>query len=170
MSESRVRKATSILSDYIICRKMRQTQERISIMTTAIDMPSHFSSVDLANALRDKGERLSLTTVYSTLTILVDAGILRRITFDSKVPLYECSPRLGGNSRTRRSHHHLVCTSCGKITESREPDISPVEIHKMMGRSGAGFEPKDISLIVYGLCRRCTRRTASPRLSPTTNK
>lgn len=170
MSESRTRTAAAILSDYIICRKMRQTQERISIMTAAIDMPSHFSPVDLAENLEKKGYRLSLTTVYSTLALLVDADILRRVTFDSRVPLYECSPRLGGNSRTRRTHHHLVCTSCGRITESREPEFSPLEMHKLMGKPAAGFEPKEISLTVYGLCRRCTRRGATPKLTVLTNK
>lgn len=161
MSERRVQSAVAILNDYIACRGMRQTPERISILTEALSLPSHFTSADIAAALKNRGFRYSLTTVYSTLSLLVEAGILRRLAIKSHIPFYEISPRIGGNSRSKHNHHHLVCTRCGRIVESREPDFSPSDICRMMGRSAAGFDAKELSLVIYGLCKRCSRLSST---------
>lgn len=162
MSESRAQAvAAAIFSDFIVCRKMRQTPERMSILRTAIDMPSHFSPAELIRKLNSSGSAFSVTTVYSTLSILVDAGILRRVLFDSRVPLYERSLRVCGNCRTRKHHHHLVCTSCGRIAETHKPDVSPEILQSMLGKNSIGFTPGEISLTVYGLCRRCRRKASA---------
>lgn len=156
MSESRAQAvAAAIFSDFIVCRKMRQTPERMSILRTAIDMPSHFSPAELLRKLNSSGRAFSVSTVYSTLSILVDAGILRRVLFDSRVPIYERSLRVCGNCRTRKHHHLLVCTSCGRIAETHKSDISPEILQSMLGKNSIGFTPGEISLTVYGLCRRC---------------
>lgn len=161
MSESRVKDtAVALWGDFIVRRKMRQTPERLAILNGALEMPAHFSPADIALSLDKGGARYSLTTVYTTLNLLVEAKILRRVTFDDRAALYERSPLLGGNSRTRKPHHHLVCTSCGRIAESREPDLPLDMIKASVGRSASGFEPTDISLTIYGLCGRCVRQAA----------
>ena len=161
MSASRVKDtATTLWGDFIVCRKMRQTPERLAILNGALEMPAHFSPADIARSLDKAGTRYSLTTVYTTLNLLVEAKILRRVTFDDRAALYERAPLLGGNSRTRKPHHHLVCTSCGRISETREPDLPLDTIKTSIGKNAAGFEPAEISLTVYGLCARCVRQAA----------
>lgn len=160
MSQSRATaSAAAILSDYIVRHNMRRTPERMAIMEAAVDMPSHFTPYELSDSLRSSGHNYSLTTIYSSLSLLVDAGIIRMLTLDDRGQLYERSARIGGNVRTRRPHHHLVCTSCGKIIETRLPGLTFDSISSDMGKEAAGFEARELSLTVYGLCCRCARKT-----------
>lgn len=151
------RTALAMLDQFLVHNNMRWTQERLLILDAAIEREPHFSVFDLADSLKYAGHHVSLPTIYSTLDLFVKIGILRRLSIDGHRPLFEKASALGGNSRTQHGHHHLVCTKCGNIFETREPKFTLESL-----TSGVtlprGFKAADVSLVFYGLCRRCASR------------
>lgn len=166
MSNNRAKRtALAMLEQFLVHNNMRRTQERLLILDAVIGRePHHFSVFDLADSLKEAGHHVSLPTVYSTLALFVKVGILRRLSINGHRPLFEQAPALGGNSRTQRSHHHMVCTGCGNIFETREPELTLESVASGITLPRA-FKATDVSLVFYGLCRRCAtrnqRRTAS---------
>lgn len=165
MSNNRAKRtALAMLEQFLVHNNMRRTQERLLILDAVFLREPHFSVYDLAESLKESGHHVSLPTVYSTLELFVKIGILRRLSIDGHRPLFEKAPVLGGNARTQKSHHHMVCTECGTIFETREPEFTLESIASGITLPRA-FKATDVSLVFYGLCRRCAtrgqRRTAS---------
>lgn len=158
MSHIRALKAADrLFRDFIADRRLRLTMERTIILEEAVRRTAHFTVKDIIDSEVVAASGMSSTTVYSTLSLLVEAGILKRLSVPGRLPLYERSASIGGNQRSRRSHHHIICSCCGRIAETREPEISQDFINKILARV-PGFEPKEASVTVYGFCRRCSRK------------
>lgn len=159
MSQIRaLKKALELWNSFIDRNNMRRTMERETILNTAISMKGHFSAADIETALRASGNNFSQATIYSALSAFVEAGILVKLCIDNRSALYERSVSLAGNSRTRRRHNHLVCTVCGRISESTVPEIS---LSSLAGNGFAlpsSFEVTDVALTFYGLCAKCRRQ------------
>jgi Fur family ferric uptake transcriptional regulator len=82
--------------------------------------------------------------VFSTLETLVVAGVARRLERDGHVYGYvACRPG---------HHHHLACSSCGRVEEIGERLVAPVADRV---RSELGFEIDDARLDFYGRCAGC---------------
>lgn len=96
--------------------------------------------------LRDRGERLGLTTVYRTLQGLADAGEVDVMRPPSGEYLYR---RCG-----RGHHHHLVCRSCGTAVEVDGP---AVESWADRVAAEHGFTDVSHTLEIFGTCRVCAR-------------
>jgi len=136
------------LVTFLKARKMRQTPERFTILESVMRMQSHFSVEDFHNQLENEGFHVSKATVYNTLHVFLEAGIVRRHKFEGTCE-YE---RVETGSH---NHHHLVCTRCGRIKEVRDSEIAAViERHRY-----TGFDPAYFSLYVYGLCSRCRKKS-----------
>lgn len=164
MTKSRaVTKATQIWNDYMTHHNMRRTMERNSILTATLGINGHFTAADLEAALRADGFNFSTATVYSALALFVDAGILQKLSLGNRAIIYERSMALAGNSRTRQRHNHLVCTACGRIAETRTPEVSLNSIGGEDFSLPGGFEASDVSLTFFGLCAKCRRSAGKKR-------
>ena len=86
---------------------------------------------------------LSPATVYSTLDLLADLGLVRRMSTMRGVALYD--------TRTDE-HHHLVCRSCGAITDLEAPVATGAVREAAAGR---GFRVEHTTLQLTGLCETC---------------
>ena len=126
---------------YLAERQLRKTPERFAILDKALTLPGHFGADLLYESMEASGYHVSRATIYSTLELLVDCGLLNRHLFGSRKTCYEVA--LG-------SHFHLVCNACGMIREIEEEQLSHIS---KMGLDG--FKPTYCSTMVYGLCREC---------------
>lgn len=88
----------------------KPTSERLLIFREAVKLTAHFSAEDLAFKVWQKDERVSRATVYRTIPLLLEFGVLREVVFSDKHHNYECV--LG-----KEHHEHLICLKCGKIIE-----------------------------------------------------
>lgn len=93
------------------------------------------------------GYHVSRATVYNTMEILVDAGLVRRHNFGSTPAQYE---KVAGIT----NHHHLVCTQCGKVREVKDAEIDRL----LSSKRYTSFHPAYADLYIYGVCSRCARR------------
>jgi len=87
----------------------------------------------------------------TALVTLLEAGVARRLELDGHVYAYvACLPE---------HHHHLSCTSCGRVEEIAEEYVRPIATR--VARE-MGFEIDDARLDFYGRCSTCGTSAATP--------
>lgn len=124
--------------------KFRKTPERFAILRKALEMDSHFEVDALHFAMEQDGYHVSRATVYNTVELLVNAGILRKNVFGQNTSTFEVA---------RSNHIHMVCRSCGKIKEIENSHIAS----EMMTVKADGFRPLSFAITVYGICQECMK-------------
>ncbi|MBD5233069.1 MAG: transcriptional repressor [Bacteroidales bacterium] len=135
-----------ILREYLRSHGKRCTPERFMILEAAERMQRHFTVDSLCNELIEEGRHVATATVYSTLQLLVECGLVKRLRIEeNQSTYYEADP---GN------HLHLICTTCGKIKDVRDPALDDL----IRARRFTAFSPSTFSLSVYGVCSSCTRK------------
>ena len=90
---------------YLTERQLRKTPERFALLEKALSLTGHFGADALYESMEASGYHVSKATIYSTLELLVDCGLLNRHLFGARKTCFEVA--LG-------SHFHLVCNACGK--------------------------------------------------------
>ncbi len=158
MSEDKSRaKAIEAFTQYIASRHLRDTPERRTILDAIFDFNGHFTIEELVEKMAGSDFRVARSTVYATMELMVDCGIVRCHHLRGGGVQYE--RKLGSGS----GHFHCICTRCGKIRQIREPEIA-----RMLNyRRYPSFTVQDIEVYVYGLCHRC-RKAQADASSPAT--
>lgn len=114
------------------------------VLASAEDMKGHFSVDELCARLNEDSRHVARGTVYSTMELLVECGLVRRLS-------------VAGTTRyefAAVSHHHLVCTRCGKIKDVRDTVLDDA----LRARRYSAFTPSAFTLVVYGICSACARK------------
>lgn len=108
--------------------------------------------VAIPEIMRRRG--LAQSSVYRNLVDLERAGVVRRIATEEEHGRYELAEDLTGH------HHHLMCSSCGRVRDLDVPDDLERAIERALDRlaAAAGFAEVDHRLDVIGLCEDCARR------------
>ncbi|MBQ8565618.1 MAG: transcriptional repressor [Bacteroidaceae bacterium] len=140
------------LAQFLESRKMRKTSERFTILDKIYSSSAHVEVVALHNAMLSDGYRVSIATVYNTLNLLVEAGLVRRINLGDGVARYE-------RITATNNHHHLICTRCGKVKEMKAVEL----VGDLLSRKPRSFEPAYFTLYIYGLCSRCAKQERDMR-------
>lgn len=131
---------------------LRETFERKVIVETIAECRGNFDLESLATMISAKGKRISRATLYNTLSLLIKADLVRRQQFADGQYHYDCTLRLPAGNQL-----HLICNTCGKITDLRNNAI----IKDLSNMKFGSFAPEYISLSVYGTCARCAKRQRS---------
>jgi Fur family ferric uptake transcriptional regulator len=131
-------------------RGLRMTPQRISILSLfhSSSAGDHLSADDVHQRLTQNETPMSLSTVYRTLHLMSQMGILRELELAEDHKHYELNPRSG------ESHHHLVCIRCTKTIEFKSESMQKVgeKVAK-----GSGFALLDCQLVIHALCPACQR-------------
>jgi Fur family ferric uptake transcriptional regulator len=125
----------------------RNTRQRSAVNAALAGTEGFTSAQELYALLRQRGERVGLTTVYRTLQGLADAGEIDVMRPPGGEHLYRrCS---------QGHHHHLVCRSCGTAVEVEGPAVE-----SWAGRVAAqhGFADVSHTMEIFGTCPDCTRK------------
>lgn len=126
---------------------VRNTRQRTAVSALLAEVEGFHSAQDLHAMLRDRGERVGLTTVYRTLQGLADAGEIDVMRPPGGEHLYRrCS---------EGHHHHLVCRSCGRTVEVAGP---AVETWADRVAAQHGFSDVSHTLEIFGTCPACAAR------------
>lgn len=149
MSEEKTKIAVeSAFGEYLKKKGLRRTPERYVILDKVMGMNDHFHVETLHSLIEADSYHISLATVYNTMQLFVDFGIVRRHQFAGQPAQYE---RIADNALS--NHHHLICRHCGKIKEVKDPVLTRM----LNDKRYISFQPEYFSLYVYGVCSRCQR-------------
>lgn len=145
--EDKVRNTVKqILTEYLEKTGHRKTPERYAILDTIYSIKGHFDIEQLFSYMANEGKfRVSRATVYNTIDLFIDAGLVIKHQFGN-TSQYE-------RSYNNETHHHMICTNCGKVSEFEDDDLRTVLVAKKF----RGFTMSHYSLYVYGLCAKCAR-------------
>lgn len=123
---------------------LRQTRQRLAVKAALADSDDFLSAQQLHDVLRQRGEKVGLTTVYRALQGLADAGEVDVLITDEGESRYrQCSPH---------HHHHLVCRECGRTVEISGADV---EAWATAVARENGFTDITHTVEVFGVCADC---------------
>lgn len=135
--------------EFLATRSLRLTPERAAIVDEVFSSHRHFDGDELtARLINRKGDvRVSRATVYRTLRLMVEAGLLRRVARPNGREVYE-------HDYGYPQHDHFICRECGQLIEFHNAVISGV-LEEVAANHG--FRVSGHRLEVYGLCENCSR-------------
>lgn len=133
-------------TDFLESGSYRKTPERFTILEKVLLLPHTFTIEQLNEEMEKESYHVSRATVYNTVELLIAAGILRKLFLEGVQMKYE---RI-----TKVSYTYLICTSCGKIKEVKDYDLSAY----MNARTYNAFHSDHFSMCVYGVCNSCARK------------
>jgi len=144
--------AARVFADFLSRTGRRHTPERDIILGAVLGLKGHFGAEEILNAVGSSGERVAQATVYTTVGLLVDCGILVRHIFGART-LYEVAPAL---------HSHTVCTVCGRVRDLRLPLLERQARTTRIAR----FTTTHAAITVYGICSACSKSSKNNSLKP----
>lgn len=133
-------------------RQHKMTPQRQIVLQIFLDHPGeHLSAEDVHDILRTEKAEIGLATVYRTLELLSDLGILQKMEFGDGCSRYE----VNDTDPTRHHHHHLICTKCGKVEEFDEDLLETLEADIERKTS---FRTLDHQVKFFGICKECQEK------------
>jgi len=131
---------------YLRQKNLKVTQERLDIVREVFSTDTHFEAADLVIRLRQQGKRVSPATVYRTLPLLIDSGLLRQSFLSSgRQTYYE-------HTLGPKGHEHMICVRCGKVIEFTS---APLEEALRQIAKEHGFRSERRRIELFGVCSDC---------------
>lgn len=136
----------SEFTDYLNLNKHRKTPERYAILDHIYSTKGHFDMETLYNSMMESSFPVSRATLYNTIDLLLDCGLVVKHQFGANVSQYE---RAYGNE----NHDHLICLGCGEVKEYKNGNLFSPGQQKRLQR----FKVSYYSMYIYGMCNKCLR-------------
>jgi Fur family ferric uptake transcriptional regulator len=135
--------------EYLATQGQRLTTERQIIVEEIFADHEHFDVDQIVGRLtqRDDGRRVSRSTVYRTISMLEEAGLIRKVARADGRDLYE-------HDYGYPQHDHLICRKTGKLIEFHSPELDEI-LRKVAAEHG--FRMEGHRLEVYGLSAEACR-------------
>ena len=129
--------------DYIDRKGLRKTVQRDAIIEAAFSTTEHYTAEDLLAMAKKIELSVSRATVYRTLPLLVQSGLLKEMDFGKDYKFYD------PNFVDHPHHNHLICVDCDKIVEFEDENIERLEdkiSHQL------GFSPSTKMIRIEATC------------------
>ncbi|HID54068.1 MAG TPA: transcriptional repressor [Anaerolineae bacterium] len=140
MCETQTDQLEGVLAD----KGYRLTKARRAILQALVTCGGHVSADDLADIVRQDAPFVGRMTVYRTLDLLSELGLIR--------PVYQGTGAAHYILLTNGHHHHMVCTVCSAVIEFDECVVE--EMARLVGRR-FDFQVEGHLLEFYGRCSNC---------------
>ena len=155
-----------LLADRLRGSGYRLTPQR-ELILRAVQRLGHATPDEVLAEVRKESSAVNVSTVYRTLEVLEELGLVRHAHLSDRAPTY--------HSVTGHDHFHLVCRNCGRIV-SVDPDVLGPLVARLEDEEG--FVVDVGHLTVHGQCRECptqpgaeppTEHPTEPPTNPPTN-
>lgn len=133
----------------------RPTPQRMMILSILAEGGGHMTAESIHAQVRREYQHINLSTVYRTLEVFRDHGLVSETDLGGGVRQFELLDR---------PHHHLVCLDCGHVQEMDAAVLRPVQEHAQQHH---GFHARLDHLAIFGHCRHCAKpRGEAPASKP----
>ena len=121
----------------------RLTPQR-ELVLRAVDRLGHATPDEVLASVREESQAVNVSTVYRTLELLEELGLVRHAHITDRAPTY--------HSTAAPAHVHLVCRECREVTE-----VAPELIEPLAGALSERYDfTTDVGhLTIFGTCSRC---------------
>ena len=150
------------IREFLASKGLRKTTQRDAIIEAAFSTDQHYTADELLDMARKVDPTVSRATVYRTLPILVDSGLLRELDLGQGRKVYD------PNFVDHPHHNHLICLDCKSIHEFEDLNMELLEncMAKRMGFTPANkqvrIEAHCDELRLQGVCRKGGREVFAP--------
>jgi Fur family ferric uptake transcriptional regulator len=128
---------------FLESKNLRLTAQRRAIIDTVFNTEEHFTAEQLLGWARQKDHSVSRATVYRTLPLLTQSGLVREMDFGKDYKFYD------PNYADHPHHSHIICGDCEKIVEFESEKIEQLECEISQK---LGFSVKTQRLQITGAC------------------
>jgi len=143
--------------EFLARKNLRVTAQRRAIIETVFGTQRHFTAEQLLTWSRRRDKSVSRATVYRTLPLLTESGLVREMDFGQDYKFYD------PNYATHPHHNHLICQDCQKIIEFESEKIERLQL-EISKRLGFSVQSHRLQIIAHcdELRQRgtCTKRDA----------
>ena len=133
--------------------RLRESGHRLTpqreLVLAAVQTLGHATPDEVYAEVRTHSAAINLSTVYRTLELLDELGLIHHAHLSDRAPTY--------HSTSGHEHSHLVCRGCRKVISVERSDMEAA-LGPLAEREG--FEPDYGHLAVFGTCRDCARHDA----------
>ena len=132
------------VGELLAARGVRATKQRVEVLAELARERDDVTAQTLWRRLREGGSKTGLATVYRTLSLLHEQGVVDSLSHHGTELCYRLC--------TAAHHHHLVCTSCHRVVEVEQCGLDGWldEVGKRYG-----FVATDHRVEIAGLCAAC---------------
>ena len=140
------------LRRHVTDRGLRMTRQRMLIAEVLLAWKGHVNIDELYAAVKAKDDNVGYATIYRTVKLLQEAGLVSSHEFGHGPTRFE--PAFDGEH-----HDHLVCTRCKRIVEFHDDEIERLQL---VIAERHGFRLTEHRMELYGLCPECRARVPAP--------
>jgi len=121
------------------------TPQRLAVCKIILTSKDHPTADEIYEKVKKRHPTMSLATVYQTLHLLSEIGLLQELGFSNSISRYEpdTSP-----------HINIVCVKCGKIEDYKAESVE--KLWALIVKE-LGFKPVGQRLDIYRCCDRCAK-------------
>jgi Fur family ferric uptake transcriptional regulator len=136
-------------------RQLPLTPQRLAVADVLFSSGRHLSAEQLIDALAKRGLKVGTATVYRTIDVLLESGLIEERDRGEGFRRFE-------PTRDLPHHEQLLCTTCGRVEEFRDAALERVTRRVA---DSHGFERERHRLVIYGTCGDCRQTAATAATS-----
>ncbi|MFZ2330161.1 MAG: Fur family transcriptional regulator [Atribacterota bacterium] len=136
---------------------LKFTKERREVLAAIAIQQNHFNAEDIYQQLKKQKSNVSLATVYRTIPLLINSGLMTETTYGGERIIYE-------KIYNKPHHHHMVCINCGKIIDFTCPDVEVVQNDICQKNY---FLSTEYRLEIKGYCQACRKKMKNKKMNRT---
>ena len=133
--------------EYVATKGLKLTKKRDDILDEILATEGHFDPEELFIRMKTKGSKVSRASVYRTIPLLLECGLIEEVERIDKHAHYE--KVLG-----KQHHDHMICMKCGKVIEFFSPTLEMLQSELCQKESFTGIRH---NLEILGYCGRCSK-------------
>jgi len=136
-----------IFQKYLGEKGLKLTKERTAVLKEVFSFHGHFDPEHLYLRIKASGSKASRASVYRTLSLLVESGLVEKVTRTEKGNIYE---HIFGHTH----HDHMVCDLCGSIIEFYSEKLENLQEEVCLSNA---FDGRSHTLEIRGYCAGCKK-------------
>ncbi len=126
---------------------LRMTPQRLMVMDAVFHHDGHITAEDIHAKVQARYPYVDLSTVYRTLQVLKEQGLVAELRVPDGPTQYE--------ALLDDSHHHAICVHCGTMLELKPETLEPIR-RELLAQHG--FCADLSHMAIFGLCKDCAER------------